>query len=304
MKLRRLAIVGLGEAGTFLAGAFKQAGVAEVKAYDILYHDAAGNRILVDRAASAGARLCASSAEAVRNTDLVISTVTADQAVVAAREAAAGIAEGQVFLDLNSTSPLNKNKGAGFIAASGARFVDGVAMDALLRCGIALPILLAGPAAGELSLALNALGLNTEAISEEVGAASTVKLLRSVVVKGLEALLAESLLGASHIGEVDRVLASLSSSYPGLDWPELARYHLERMARHGGRRARELEAAADTLVSLNVDPFLARAVAARQKWSADLGLKEALGDTEEPSIDVLLSKIAAAEAGSAKIPRG
>ena len=142
MKLRRLAIIGLGEAGTFLAGAFKQAGVAEVKAYDILYHDPEKAGALRERAESAGAGLYPSSAEAVADTDLAISTVTADQAVVAARQAAAGLTKGQTYLDLNSTSPANKREGAGLVTASGAQFVDGVAMDALLRCGIALPILL------------------------------------------------------------------------------------------------------------------------------------------------------------------
>lgn len=289
----KVAVIGLGEAGTILAQIFRAVGVKDLRAYDILLHDRDGCPALRNRAESAGVRLCRSSPEAVTGSDIILSTVTADQAAVAACAAAAGLAVRQIYLDLNSTSPAIKKEGAAAVFQAGADFVDGVAMDTLPRCGITVPLLLAGPKAEWLSGRLNRLGLKTEAIGDEVGLACTVKMLRSIVVKGIEAILTECVLGAAKVGEIERVLESLNYTYPGLDWQEMARYHMERLAIHGARRAKEMDAVVDTLESLDVAPILARAVAARQQWSADLNLNARLAGGDKPTIEDILGAVAA-----------
>ncbi len=292
---RRIAIVGFGEAGSFLGRAFAEVTACEVRAYDILIDDPVAKMPLKARAREAGVLLCQSSREAVDRAELILSLVTPDQAISAAVTAAEALGPGQTFLDLNSALPRDKKEAAQRIQQAGAAYVDGVAMDTIQRCGLKVPILLSGPRVAALAKTLNDLGWNAEAISDEVGAASTVKMLRSVVIKGIEALLAESLFAASKLGEVDRILKSLNHTYPGLDWFETARYHIERMARHGARRSEELKAAAETLSSLGVEPLMARAVAARQAWSAELGLAEELGSRPNPSLQSLLTMIGQAQ---------
>jgi 3-hydroxyisobutyrate dehydrogenase-like beta-hydroxyacid dehydrogenase len=115
-----------------------------------------------------------------------------------------------------------------------------------------------------------------EFVSNEVGQASAIKMFRSIVVKGLEALLVESMTASAEYGVEDRVLASLKETWPGIDWQKLAGYMIERVVSHGKRRAAEMREVSETLQSIGMEPTMAAATATRQQWIADLGVKERL----------------------------
>jgi 3-hydroxyisobutyrate dehydrogenase-like beta-hydroxyacid dehydrogenase len=127
---------------------------------------------------------------------------------------------------------------------------------------LGVPILLAGPAAEEAARRLNAIGMSCEAIGAEIGQAAAVKMIRSVVVKGIEALLIESLTAAERAGVAERVLDSVARTLPGTDWRAAATYFIGRTRAHGARRVTELNEAADALRELGIEPLMARAIAA------------------------------------------
>ena len=115
--------------------------------------------------------------------------------------------------------------------------------------------------------------MKMELVSDEVGQASAIKMFRSIVVKGLEALLVESMTACAEYGVEDRVLASLRETWPGIDWQKLSGYMIERVVSHGKRRAAEMREVSETLQSIGMAPTMAAATAARQQWVAGLGLK-------------------------------
>ena len=135
-----------------------------------------------------------------------------------------------------------------------------------------VPLLLAGPAAGAAEAALRELGFtNIRVVGNEVGRASAIKMIRSVMVKGLEALTDEMMAAATAAGVADEVLASLDASEKALPWAERAAYNLERMTTHGARRAAEMEESAKTLLALGVPPVMTRGTVYRQRDAAGKG---------------------------------
>lgn len=289
----RLAFIGFGEAGPLLARGLLDAGAAAVAAYDILVDDSATRESWTARAEAVPARACRSPAEAVGDADLILSTVTSERALEAATAAAGHLRAGQLYLDLNSCSPGKKVKAAAVVEArSPARYVDVAVMDTVPGRGHKVPMLLAGPAAQEAADRLAAFGMTLEVVGDRVGQASTIKMARSVFMKGIEAILCESLVAADRAGVADRVLASIQGTFPGLDWRQLATYHMGRMALHGRRRAVEMDSVADTLRDLGLDPFTTVGSGQRQMWVAELGLRERFGAKGPETLEDFLAAVA------------
>ena len=202
--------------------------------------------------------------EALAGVSAVICVVTADQALPAAKSAASCLSEGVLYLDMNSVAPATKRAAAEAIEAAGGRYVDVAIMAPVKPARLAVPLLVSGAHAGVAADRLAELGFDqVRAVGNEVGQATTIKMLRSVMIKGVEALTAEMMLGARAAGVAPDVLASL-----GRDWPEKADYNLERMATHGARRAAEMEEAAITLAALGVEPVMTRGTIVRQREAA------------------------------------
>jgi 3-hydroxyisobutyrate dehydrogenase-like beta-hydroxyacid dehydrogenase len=156
------------------------------------------------------------------------------------------------------------------------------------------PILLGGPHAASFQSAAGELGLNTSVFSHEVGAASAVKMCRSVMIKGMEALTMECLLSARAAGVEEHVLASLKESFPTLDWPKIAAYNLERMTTHGIRRSAEMREVAKTVQELGVAPLMSAAAAEHQATIGGLRLKERSGGTLTENLSGMVDAIRAA----------
>ena len=273
MHITKIAVIGFGEAGPVFARGFREAGVPVAAAFDIA-NTAQTRSEFMDKGEQALTEVCAERAAAVREATLVVSTVTADQTATAAEQVAPFLKPGQVYLDLNSASPQQKKAAAMAIEAAGASFVEGVAMDTIPLKGFEVPLLLAGPRAIEIAGVLTDYGMVAEAVGQEVGAACSIKLIRSVIIKGLEALFAEAMAAGAKLGVEDRIVDTLYETFPGLDWRTVAGYHLSRLAIHGKRRAAEMRESAATLQALGIEPIMATAVAARHQWGVDVGLKD------------------------------
>lgn len=205
-------------------------------------------------------------ANALADADVVLCLVTADQAVVAARDYAPMLRPGALWLDMNSIAPASKAEAATTIEAAGARYADVAVMAPVLPQRRNVPLLVSGPHAADAAEALRALGFAQVSIAgDAVGQASAIKMIRSVMVKGLEALSAECALAAAQAGVLDAVTASLDASWKQQGWAERFDYNLDRMMAHGLRRAAEMEEVAATLADLGVDPVMTRGTIQRQR---------------------------------------
>jgi 3-hydroxyisobutyrate dehydrogenase-like beta-hydroxyacid dehydrogenase len=272
----RITFIGFGEAGqTISRGLAAEKAKPSIRSYDILFGQPAGAP-LEAAARALGVEIARDHAEAVRGADLVFLAVTASSSLEAARSCLPGLGKGQLFLDVNSVSPKRKIETAALVAPTGAAYVDVAVMAPAAPYLHKVPCLIGGPGAAALLPRVAALGMKMEFVSGEVGQASAIKMFRSVVVKGLEALLVESMTASAEYGVEDRVLASLKETWPGIDWQKLAGYMIERVVSHGKRRAAEMREVSETLQSIGMEPVMAAATAARQQWIADLGVKERL----------------------------
>lgn len=264
-NIETLALIGYGEVGkTFARALLKREGV-KVVAYDILFDDPAVGAGHVAEARAAGVVAARDAAAASVGARVVISAVTATASPGVAAQAASYLRPDQIFFDINSASPATKAKSARKVEAAGARFVEGAVMAAVSGPGLRVPILAGGSAATAAAEILNGLGMNVTPVTTEVGRASAMKLCRSIMIKGLEALIIDCA-GAARRWDVEKeVFGSLSETFPSIDWPELSVAMAERVAKHGIRRAAEMREAGEMLSDLGDDPTLCHAIADRHE---------------------------------------
>ena len=263
-----IALIGYGEVGRILAEDLRAAGHG-VRAFDLKLPTEAGAALRA-HAAVHGVDLAASHAEAVQGAELVVSAVTASQAVAVAEACALGLAAGAYFLDFNSASPGAKTRAAEVVNAAGGRYVEGAVMTSVPPYRIRVPLLLGGPDAAALKPLLDELGFAAKVHSETLGVASATKMCRSVMIKGLEAMVIESFTTARHYGVEDAVIASLQETFPGIDWEKQGAYFFQRVIEHGRRRSEEVREVAVTVREAGLVPHSAAGTAERQAFIADL----------------------------------
>ncbi|HEX6019914.1 MAG TPA: DUF1932 domain-containing protein [Burkholderiaceae bacterium] len=276
----RIALIGYGEVGRILAEDLRARGET-VAAFDLKLAADAGEPLRA-HAGRNGVTLADSHSAAVRDAELVVSAVTANQAVPVARASAAGLGRGAFFLDLNSASPGAKIRAAEIVNATGARYVEAAVMTSVPPYRIRVPLLLGGPDAKALAPRLDGLGFTAEVTSETFGVASATKMCRSVMIKGLEAMVIESFTAARHYGVEDAVLASLKETFPGIDWEKQGAYFFQRAIEHGRRRSEEVREVALTVREAGLEPWSASGTAERQGWVADLADAGVFGDRGGP----------------------
>jgi 3-hydroxyisobutyrate dehydrogenase-like beta-hydroxyacid dehydrogenase len=287
-----ICFIGFGEAGQAIAAGLHEAGIDRLSAWDILFPQREGEKLRQAGAASA-VRCASSAADAVREADLVISAVTAASSVEAARSVKAHLGGRPFYLDINSVSPGRKQETAKLLGDT-ARYIDVAVIAPIYPARHQTPMLLAGPDAEAVAPTLAALGMRATVAGTEVGAAAAIKMVRSVMIKGIEALTLECFLAAARAGVVDEVAASMKNNYPGLDWAKIVPYNLERMASHGERRAAEMEEVADTLRELGVEPLMASATVKRQREMGQIGTQQSVRGVLKKDRDAMLGAISAA----------
>jgi len=299
-----IGLVGYGEVGRILAEDLRARGVQRVVAHDIKLGGndrterspgrAAGGAVgpeqrsegwseyhgqaLRAHAAQHAVELVGSHTALAEAADLIISAVTASQTLAAAEACAPAVRPGAWYLDLNSASPGAKQRAAAAIDAAGGAYVEGAVMTAVPPYRIAVPLLLGGARAAALRPLLEALGFKPGDVRDALGVASATKMCRSVIIKGLEAMIIEALTAARAYGVEAEVMASLAETFPGLDWEAQATYFFQRVFEHGRRRAEEMREVARTVEEIGLTPWSASGTAERQGWVADLADSGALGD--------------------------
>ena len=266
-----IGFVGFGEAGSHIAKGLKSAGASRILAYDI-----APDRVR-HRAADADVPLVDSNRELADSARIIFSTVTCANAKQAAQQTAPYLKSEHIYADLNSVSPALKQEIDRIISERGAGFVEAAVMSPVPPQGHRAPMLLGGKTAPAFAELMKPFGMRLQVISENIGAAAATKMFRSIIVKGLEALMLECVLASAPYGADERVFSSLNESFPGIDWQKLANYMINRVVLHGERRAREMEEVSETLESPGIEPIMAESTARRQDWCARLNISQQFG---------------------------
>ncbi|MGY2046748.1 prephenate dehydrogenase/arogenate dehydrogenase family protein [Methylobacterium sp. JK268] len=290
--MTHFAIVGFGEVGSRFARDLRAAApTSRITAFDI---DPAAQAH-----AAATVAVGADAAEAVREADIVFVAVTAGAALSAAAALAGGLGHGPLVVDVNSVAPSTKREAARLVAAAGGRYVEAAVMTSVPPHGLGAPMLLGGPHAPDFAAAMAPFAMRLTVFSDEIGRASSVKMCRSVMVKGLEALASECLLAARRYGVEREVLASLADTLPHEDWPGLAHYLIGRTLLHGRRRAEEMREVARTVGDAGIAPLMSGAIAERQDWAGALGRHVDRAALSAGTLDALLDGVTGAAAARA-----
>ena len=278
----RIAIIGYGEVGGILADDFAKAG-AEITAFDTL--PAAQTR--------AATRARPTPHAAAAQADAIFVSVTAGSVLDAIRALDGALAHGPFVVDVNSIAPATKQHAARIAEAAGARYVEAAVMASVPPKRLQTPILLGGPHTEAFIAAMAPFDMDLTPYAPDIGRASAVKMCRSVMIKGIEALTTESMLAARHYGVEADVLRTLGETLPHPDWPGLARYVISRALIHGKRRAEEMREVAKTVADAGVEPLVSRAIVDRQDWAWRQGI--AMGPARNaPDLETLLDSLTAA----------
>ena len=265
-----IGVIGYGEVGQiFAAGLKAKPGVESVTAWDLKFLEPNSLSSLEKRAQAASVFIAGSMQDLCARADFLISAVTASNTLAVASEAAAHLKPGTLFLDLNSASPGTKQQAAKVIEAAGGQYVEAGVMTSIPPYGIKVPMLLGGAHAALLAARFSAWGMDAKAVSDKLGIASAIKMSRSVMIKGLEALVIESYATARHYGVEDHVLPTLQETFPSIDWEKQGAYFFSRVVQHGKRRAEEMREAALTVKEAGFEPLMTSVTAAKQQWVAD-----------------------------------
>ncbi|MDH4611560.1 DUF1932 domain-containing protein [Pseudomonas sp. BN102] len=269
-----IAFIGFGEAAMAFAEGWRPLQNLKIKVYDRLFEDRAEREHKLSQCRALGVQSADSAAQAVAGAPIVISAVTADQSLNAAEQVAPRLGPGQYYLDINSVAPSKKRRAAQLIEASGAHFLDVAVMSPVHPKLHRTPLLISAPAAHQAMELLGTLDLNFQINGNQVGQASTNKMLRSILIKGMESLLTECVTAAEKVGIADQILASAAKTLHMDDLHGLADYMMERVVVHGQRRAAEMREVAQTLEELDVSNHMASATAQHQQLITDLAIKQ------------------------------
>jgi len=268
-NLMKICFIGFGEAAGAIIGGWGAARAGSIRVFDIKTLDPATSKGIAIRAAALGVKACQTAAEALAGADLVFSAVTADQAVAAVEAYSGAMPKGAVWCDLNSCAPKSKQTAEAVVAAAGGRYLDVAVMAPVYPARNMVPCLVSGPCGDDVTPLLAALPMNVRQVGDEVGRASSIKMVRSIMVKGLEALTAECTLAAVAAGVEEEVFPSLKSGHPYIDMEARSAYNFERTLVHGQRRAAEMDEVAKMLRDLNLPDGMSSATAAWQRYLSD-----------------------------------
>lgn len=283
--MRTVGFLGFGEAGSLFATGLVAAGAEGVVAYDIAQDT---SPLVRERAARVGVELVADPDILAARADIIVSAVICSRSEEAAARIAPSLRPGTFLLDINSTAAGAKQRNAALVEPSGAAYVDVAVMANASSDLTRLPLLLSGPRASEVVGLLAPAPIVADVVSDVPGDAARIKMFRSLLVKGLEALSLEAMMACYPAGVHEQVLASFEDTFGSYSFSELVRHLIERHAVHGARRADELEEVALSLSEVGVAPLMAEAGHRRMMWDVERGLQSRFGGGQDPDwIDVL-----------------
>lgn len=293
LRMHKIAFIGFGEAASAFVKGWAGAVDAVIAAYDIKtdHKDEVVSTAKWADYAAANVCGCASLEEAVTAADVIFSLVTADQAKVVAAQVSQYVADGAYFFDCNSCAPGTKRQNAEILQTSGARYIDVAIMAPVYPKLHQTPVALSGDYTQSAKEVLDSFCMNVSVVEGGVGSSSSIKMIRSIMMKGLEALFAECVLAGRKAGVEEVVLDSLDKTYPDFDFKEKATYMLERSMTHGIRRAAELREVALTVDELGLSGDMARATVCWQQRIGELQVQACEDENYQERADKILAAL-------------
>jgi 3-hydroxyisobutyrate dehydrogenase-like beta-hydroxyacid dehydrogenase len=290
----KIAFIGFGEAANAFVSGWALDVSHQITGYDVKTDNPTTAPAMTAQYARAGVACARESHEALVGADYIFSVVTAEQALAAALAGAGGLQQGAFWFDCNSCAPDTKRRAAEIIQAAGGRYIDVAVMAPVHPKRHHVPLKIAGPHAEAGAIVLRSMDMRPEVVGNEVGQASSIKMIRSVMIKGLEALTTECFLAARRAGVEDAVIGALEASDPDVAWRKRGSYNLERMMVHGARRASEMREVAITLADLGIPNHMSAASAV---WQDQVASASALpGDNDLMGrFDSLLAQLTPSE---------
>lgn len=280
MSAPKLAFIGFGDVAKTFATELQKAGLTDIKIYVRTPRDGGPLTLTTDLD------------EALAGRDIVYAAVTPGAALDVATEMAAHLSPGQIYIDNASVAPGTKIEMAAVVNASGARFVEAAQFGNTSKFGLSAPIHLCGEAAPDVVTALTPFGMDLTDLGPSYGRASASKMIRSILGKGLEALMQECVRAADHYGAADDVLEYFGEGfYKGIDWKMLADHFVVRTAVHGMRRAEELDEVAAMMRDLGEEPLMVEAAAKRLRSLASPEMKARFADNQEAGFHEVLAAL-------------
>ena len=270
--MNKLGFIGFGEAAYNITVGLKSEGFENIAAYDKYWNIEPQSDLIVDRAKETGINLFPSLQELVENSDMILSAVSADMALPLAQEAKPFLKEGQIYVDLNATSPMTK-EGIDSIISPENLFVDCAVMGPVPSNKHKVPICVSGSGAKMFSEAMAPYGMNITFMDAPAGSASASKMFRSIFMKGFVMVILEMLVAANEYKVADDVLMSVKETLTAGPLLEVINGLVGRGVIHSERREHEMDEVIATLETINVDGIMSRASKAKLNWCTKLGLK-------------------------------
>jgi 3-hydroxyisobutyrate dehydrogenase-like beta-hydroxyacid dehydrogenase len=266
----QVGFIGFGEAARVLAGGLNAAGASLLAYCHGTRHAPPYAAEFRREAAALGVRLVDTLEDLARGAEVLISAVSPGAAGAVGAETAWLLGPRHLFVDVNAVAPATKDVIAAGVAASGARFVDAELMGAASLYGAAVPLYVSGSGAEEFRQAFAPLGLNVTLVAGAPSAAATLKMLRSVVTKGMEAVIVEAMFAAFRAG-VREAFAAITGPMDAVKFSDFARMCITSDPIHAGRRAEEMQGVSEVARRLGGEPIMTDAAQRRLAWSAGLG---------------------------------
>lgn len=288
-----LAFIGFGEAAAAFSGSMTRKNLNSIVGFDVKTRSDESSifQKKSEEYAHFSVHECDNLESAIKDADWIISVVTADQAYCAAKTASVSLKEGAYYFDFNSCSPNTKKASSELIEKRGGIYIDVAVMAPVYPLENKVPLLLSGCHAQEGFNYLRMLGLEPEIVNDDVGTASSIKMIRSIMIKGMEALTIECVLAGRRAGVDEYVLQSLDASCPGFDWKTKASYVMERVTCHGKRRSAEMKEVNMFLHELGFEDTMSEITVILQKRMGSLKIKIDSDEHYQDSADKILSKM-------------
>ena len=236
-----IGFIGYGEAAFNISLGLSGEGVTGIRATDaMMEHEVMGKQVH-SRAEQAGVELVSSACEIARWADVLFAAVPSSFTMDVCQEVKGDLRPGQLYVDVSASTPATKEAIWAEIKDTGVFFVDAAMLGSLPKDKHQVPITASGNGAAKFHEVMTSYGMKITLAGEKAGSASAIKLVRSIFMKGIAALMIDTMQAADAYGVSDEIVASLGKSLDGIPFQS----HLDRLvtgtALHCTRRAAELK---------------------------------------------------------------
>jgi len=275
MDITKIGLVGYGEVGQAVAQGLMRNKRVSIDVFDIRFNNTdSPPDPLKTKAESNGVNLREDIDSLVINNELIISAVTCEEALKVAERVSQNLASGKIFVDMNTLAPKVKTQISRLVEEKGAAFIEIAILGTIASYGFKSPMLACGVKAQNFAHFLNKLDFKVNFLSDQIGQASQMKMLRSVFAKGVESLLFEMLTAAEKFKMLEPVMAAVVNHMDKGSFLDIAETWITTNVVHAKRRAEEMDHVIETLEDIGVEPIMSIATRERLRKCAQLNLFE------------------------------